>query len=455
MSPSLLVVDDDPEVIEIVRRTFEGETVTVQAASSAEEALNRLSREPPDVILMDVRLPGMNGLEMCRLLKERGIDAPVILTSSHTSMELTIQAMQEGAFDYVDKPLRPRGLIALVERAIEAVAEAAHDDTLVHPADPERERWSLVGKSPAMLGVYKSVGRIAGSHSTVLITGESGTGKEVVARVIHEKGLRPQEPFVAVNCAAIPETLLEGELFGHEKGAFTGATGERPGKFESAGRGTLFLDEVGELPPGLQPKLLRALEEREVVRLGGSRRIPVEARILAATNRDLETAVANGYIREDLFFRLAVVNITVPPLREREGDIRLLVDHFVATLAPDVGRRVERVASETYRLLEEYSWPGNVRELRNVVERSLLLGSGPILAPGDLPPLKDADVATPTPDSLEDLVQAGVPLHDLEARYIKLVLERTEGNLTRAAEILGIHRSTLHRKLRRGDIETT
>jgi DNA-binding NtrC family response regulator len=455
MTHRLLVVDDDPEIFEIVRRTFEGEGVVVGGASSAEEALNRLNHERVDVILLDLRLPNMDGLEMCRLVKERGVDAPVILMSSHTSMEVTMQAMQEGAFDYLDKPLRPKSLIALVTRALETRAKAASDDTVVQATDPDRERWSLVGRSPAMLGVYKTMGRVARTQSTILITGESGTGKEVVARVIHEKGPRPTEPFVAVNCAAIPETLLEGELFGYEKGAFTGATQARPGRFEAAGRGTLFLDEVGELPPGLQPKLLRALEEREVERLGGRRKIPVEARIITATNRDLKAAVENGSFREDLYFRLAVVSIEVPPLRARDGDLRPLVDHFVATLAPEVGRRVERVASEVYQLLEEYSWPGNVRELRNVVERSLLLGHGPLLTAEDLPPLLEGGGRLAGLETLPDLAEAGVPLDELERRYITLMLERTGGNLTQAADMLGIHRSTLHRKVGRTGTETS
>jgi two-component system, NtrC family, response regulator AtoC len=456
MSARLLVVDDDPEVIDIVRSAFEGRDIAVQGASSSEEALNRMSRELPDLVLLDVRLPTMNGLEMCRLLKDRGVDVPVILISAYTSMQLTIQAMQEGAFDYLDKPLRPKSLVALVERALETRETAEGDEVEVlssDASDGSREPWELVGKSETMLEVYKTIGRVARTNATVLITGESGTGKEVVARAIHEKGPRAEEPFEAVNCAAIPDNLLEGELFGYEKGAFTGATRERAGKFEIAGRGSLFLDEVGDLPPSLQPKLLRALEEREVDRLGGSKKVPVEARILAATNQNLESAVEAGSFREDLYFRLAVVNIRVPPLRDRKGDIRRLVDHFVASLAPEVGRRLERVASDTYRRLEEYSWPGNVRELRNVVERSLILGSGPVLRPRDLPPLEENSAARPALE-LAALVRQGMGLDELERRYIDLVLEETEGNLTKAAEILGIHRSTLHRKVRRFEKES-
>jgi len=452
MSARLLVVDDDPQVIDIVRSAFADTDVTVAGAASGEEALNRLSTELPDVLILDVRLPNMNGLEMCRLLKDRGIEVPVILISAYTSMQLTIQAMQEGAFDYLDKPLRPRRLVALVERALESRQDAdSGDGEIASSRDGSREPWELVGRSEGMLEVYKSIGRVARTNATVLITGESGTGKEVVARAIHEKGPRAGEPFEAVNCAAIPETLLEGELFGHEKGAFTGATRSRAGRFELAGRGTLFLDEVGDLPQGLQPKLLRALEEREVDRLGGSKSVPLEARIVAATNQDLESAVEAGAFREDLFFRLAVVNIRVPPLRERKGDVRLLVDHFVADLAPDIGRRLERVASETYEALEAYPWPGNVRELRNVVERSLILGSGPVLRPQDLPPLEEGPGSGPAMD-LAELVRQGTELQEVEDRYIQLVLEETEGNFSRAAEILGIHRSTLHRKMRRSRV---
>lgn len=453
MNRRLLVVDGDPDVVETVRGAFEDRRVQVEGALSGSEALGRMSRWLPDVVLVDVRLPSLSGLEICRVLNERGVDVPVIIMSSHANMELAIQAMQEGAFDYLAKPLRPGGLVKLVEEALETREVARPDDVPVSRAPSgDEEPWRLVGKSEPMLEVYKTIGRVASTDSTVLITGESGTGKEVVARLIHEKGPSSEHPFEAVNCTAIPETLLEGELFGYEKGAFTGASRERTGKFELAGRGTLFLDEVGELPQSLQVKLLRALEEREVDRLGGTRKVPVEARIIAATNRDLAADVKAGRFREDLFFRLAVVTLHVPPLRERPGDIRLLADHFVSLLSSQVGRRLERVASETYRRLEGYSWPGNVRELRNVVERSLIMGAGPLLRPQDLPSLEDGGTPhEPHPVDLRELTRRGVQLEEVERRYIELVLQETGGNATRAAELLGIHRSTLQRKLRRSE----
>lgn len=452
----LLVVDDDPDVLGLVRDAFRGSDVEVEGASSAEQALGKIgSGEPPDTILLDVRLPSMTGLEMCRLLRERGIGVPVILTSSHTSMDLTIEAMQEGAYDYVDKPLRPTHLVPLVE---EAMGRTDGGPATREPAQAEPgPSGEMVGRSPAMLRVYKTIGRVAGTDSTVLVTGESGTGKELVARVIHRRSRREDEPFVAVNCAAIPENLLESELFGHEEGAFTGASQARPGTFEAAGRGTLFLDEVAEIPPGLQPKLLRVLEEREVTRLGSTATSPVEARLVAATNRDPEAAVAEGTLRSDLYYRLAIVRIRMPPLREREGDVRRLVDHFVERLGPTVGRRVEEVAEETYERLEAYPWPGNVRELRNVVERSLILGNGATLHPEDVPELDAPRVARtdpgPADPRLADLSAREASLEEVERLYIASVLQRTGGNVTRAAEILGIHRSTLHRKVRDYDVD--
>ena len=453
MNRRLLVVDADPQVTEAVRRVFQGKELQVEGVLSGEEALGRMSRWLPDVVLVDVRLPGLTGLEVCRVLNERGVDVPVLVMSSHANMELAIQAMQEGAYDYLAKPFQPEGLVRLVEQALESRAVARSDDVPVPRSSAvPPDAWQLVGRSDPMLEVYKTIGRVAPTDSTVLITGESGTGKEVVARLIHEKGPSAGEPFEAVNCTAIPETLLEGELFGYEKGAFTGATRERTGKFELAGRGTLFLDEVGELPQSLQVKLLRALEEREVDRLGGARKVPVEARIVAATNRDLAADVHAGRFREDLFFRLAVVTLHVPPLRERPGDVRLLADHFMAHLAPQVGRRLERVSVETYRRLEAHSWPGNVRELRNVVERSLIMGAGPLLRPQDLPPLEDGNHGPRdgTMD-LRELIRTGAPLDEVERRYIELVLQDAGGNATRAAQRLGIHRSTLQRKLRRAE----
>lgn len=455
MTRRLLVVDDDPNIIAFVRATFGGEReLEVLAAQSGEEALERVRASRPDVILLDVVLPGLDGMETLRALRRGGVEAPVILITSHASMDLALSAMKDGAHDFLTKPI-PAAALSRIVRTL--LREGGREATPVEPlaghgdgstADRGSDGPLMVGRSPAMVEVFKTVGRVAQTNATVLLSGETGTGKGLVARLIHRHSRR-RGRFQAVSCAAIPETLLESELFGHERGAFTGADRRKPGKFELADSGTLFLDEIGDMPPLLQPKILHALEEREIERLGGTEGIPVSARIVAATSSPLGERLAQGRFREDLYYRLAVITIRLPPLRERGSDLRRLTEHFVRRLAPRVGRRIERISEAVHEALEGYDWPGNVRELRNVLERSLILGRGPVLTTADLPELRSGGSDVGLDGSLRRLARHGVPLEEVERRYIADVLEEAEWNRSEAARRLEIHRNTLRSKMRR------
>jgi DNA-binding NtrC family response regulator len=441
----LLVVDDDLNVAAFLEGALRKMRVEVVAARSGEEALERLEQAAPDAIFLDVRLPGMNGLETFAALRERGVDVPVVIVTSHASMETAVEAMKEGAYDFLTKPLR----LAPCEALIERLDHDGRPRETGSPSDVSHDRRGrrLIGKSPAMIEVYKTIGRVARTDVTVLITGESGTGKELVARLIHDHGGRREGPWQVVNCAAIPDQLLESELFGHEKGAFTGATERRLGKFEQAHGGTIFLDEIGDMQPALQSKILRALENRVIERVGGNARIPVDVRVIAATNHDLQAAVRRGRFREDLYYRLAVVTIRIPPLRDRREDIRPLADHFLRRFHHDQGRPFPGVAVEVYRRLEEHDWPGNVRELRNVLERALTLSPSPALRSSDLPDLAEPPRGRGVDEHLRAVRRAGLSLADLEREYYRLALEETGWNHTQAAELLGVHRNTVHRKI--------
>lgn len=461
----MLVVDDDPDLLTFVETAFRQEPWSVRGVQTGERALSALAEEPADLILLDVRLPGMDGFELFRVLQDRDVDVPVIFITSHTSMESAVEAMKEGALDYLTKPLRVKPLVELVRKATregsargEEVYGAARS-VLLEPAEGEgggeetpKKPAPLVGRSPGMVEVFKALGRVARTDTSVLVTGETGTGKELVARHLHRNSRRNGGRFLAVNCAAIPEGLVESELFGHQKGAFTGAHEQKTGTFELAHGGTLFLDEISGMPTSLQPKLLRALEQETVRPVGAEEPVSVDARLVAASNRDLRSAVEEGDFREDLYYRLAVVEIELPPLRRRGGDVRLLADHFVRRLGPKVGREVRRVAAPVYEKLERHTWPGNVRELRNVIERALTLGTGPVLLPADLPDLGKAggmdDGGRAPARSLRPLWRRELTLDELEDEYLRLALEEEDWNLSRAAERLGVHRSTVRRKMR-------
>jgi DNA-binding NtrC family response regulator len=410
-------------------------------------------------MLLDVNLPGLSGLEFLRELQTSTNESPlVIIITAHGSERLAVEAVKAGAYDYVAKPFELDDLRLVVKNAAETLNLRRENLSLRQRIETERaQRGALLGNSAGMQRVRDIIEKVAETDATVLVRGESGTGKELVAREIHERNsVRSAGAFVAVNCAALPSELIESELFGHEKGAFTGAAARRQGKFEQANGGTLFLDEIGDMSANVQAKLLRALEERQIERLGGNDSIPVDVRIVSATHRPLEQEIANGNFRADLFYRLQVVTIEIPPLRERREDIPLLAEKFAIAAAEKFGLPVRPIAQSALRRLVDYNWPGNVRELKNTMDRAVILAEGPELTAGDLPNEGSAALAT---EEVNDDGAAGglkVPFtadfredrREFERRYITRCLEHTQGNVTRAAEILGMHRQSLQHKLR-------
>jgi two-component system response regulator AtoC len=452
--PLIMIVDDDLVTCELLCEVFTREGFAAHFAQSGEAALAALATESPDVLVSDIRMKTrLDGLALLDHARREHPQTPVVLMTAFGSIETAIRAVKEGAFDYISKPFDIDALVATVRRAL------LSRYTLQPPASVEEEEHAapgLVGRTPAMLEVYKMIARLSDSPAAVFITGESGTGKELVARAIHVHGSRHAAPFVAVNCGAITETLLESELFGHLKGSFTGAIANKPGIFEQAGEGTVFLDEVSEMSAGLQVKLLRVLQEREVVPVGTSVPFSMRARVIAASNRDPETLISGEGFRNDLLYRLNVVNIHLPPLRERREDIPLLVAHFLRKHAPS-GHRPPVIDDEALRCLVEYPWPGNVRELENAIERAVTLNQGNPVTPADLPAKVSASRGRARPsaasDELANLFVGLPPIEEMERRYLLHVLEATGGNRTRAAEILGINRKTLYRMAERFRIE--
>jgi two-component system nitrogen regulation response regulator GlnG len=459
----VLLIDDDPALIpEQVRQAFPAPRYRVEVAATGAEGLARVAAGPPDVILLDLGLPDQSGLEVYRQVRQIDARIPVIFVTMAKTADAAIEAMKQGAYDYLFKPLDLHQLRRVVGEALEVARRmrqpAAVAETL---ADPDVD-GAIVGGCAAMREVYKAIGRVAAQDVTVLITGESGTGKELVARAIYQHGRRAKAPFLTLNCAAIPETLLESELFGHEKGAFTGADRRRIGKFEQVSGGTLFLDEVGDIPLPLQAKLLRVLQEQSFERVGGNETIRTDVRLIAATHRDLAAWSAEGRFRPDLYYRLEVFPIHLPPLRERGEDLPALVRHYVRRFSRELGRQVQEVAPEALQRLRGYSWPGNVRELQSVLKQALLQASGTVLLPAFLPPLPGSprEAGTPAPDDLglEAFIRErlGPDAQDLYAQthrqvdrvLLPRVLEHTGGNQNQAARLLGIARQTLRQKLR-------
>src|SRR5512137_989753 len=431
----------------------------VTTAENGEQALAAMQRAPVDVVVTDLVMPRMGGMELLRQVAADFPDVPVIMITAHGTVDTAVEAMKAGAFDYITKPFEQAELTKVIAKAARArVLEGAH----VHPPSSDGEKPPLVGQSPAMRAVYDVVARVADSPSTVLITGESGTGKELVAQALHRGSSRRTQPLIKVNCAAIPKDLVESELFGYEKGAFTGAVGSKPGRFELADGGTLFLDEIGEIPVAMQVKLLRALQESEFERVGGIKTLRVDVRLIAATNRDLKALIAEGRFREDLFYRLNVVPVALPPLRDRREDIPPLVQHFVEKYDKRLGTRVERVDDAAMEILLGYAWPGNIRELENVMERSVLFADGPVITPAQLPdslreqapgtaspvaavgPL--GAISAPSGASMKDIVRQAQA--ELERTLISRALEETSGNVTRAAKKLQISRKSLQVKMK-------
>ena len=452
--PRILIVDDDTVTCELLCEVFAREGFEAAFRQSGEEAIKAISEVQPHVLLSDIRMKTqLDGLSLLDRVRHEYPSVPVVLMTAFGSIETAIRAVKEGAFDYLSKPFNIDELVATVRRA--ASAEAATPQAL--PAEEEERASGIIGRTPSMLEVYKMIARVSDAPAAVLITGESGTGKELVAHAIHTHGSRQASPFVAVNCGALTETLLESELFGHVKGSFTGAIANKRGIFEQAADGTVFLDEISETSTALQVKLLRVLQEREVTPVGGSSSIKVRARVIAATNCDLEELSAGGAFRQDLLYRLNVIQIHLPPLRERREDIPLLVSHLTRKHAP-AGQSSPAVDKDAMSALTAYSWPGNVRELENVIERAITLSQSGCVTANDLPPkVRALESGTIAPSlSNDDLAEifSGLPSIDgMERRYLLHVLDAAGGNRKRAAEILGINRKTLYRMAARFQLD--
>ncbi len=446
--PSILVVDDDRSLRELLQMHLEERGLAVEVAGTGAEG-EKLAREKrPQVIVLDVHLPDRSGLDLLEALRQT-TDAPVLVVTAFHDMATTILAMKSGAFDYIRKPIDLFAFDAALDRALEERRVSSSAKTLQLGDSASPDLHALVGNSPPMQEIFKEVGKIASSKATVLLKGDSGTGKELLARVIHRYSA-PSRPFVAVNCAAIVETLLESELFGHERGAFTGAVAQKPGKCELAEDGTLFLDEIGDLPLSLQAKLLRVLQEREFERVGGVKRLPLRARVIAATHHDLGQRAGERLFRDDLYQRLKVVTLELPPLRERAEDVPLLVGHLLRRINERTGRKVTKVPPEVMAELKRRPWPGNVRELENALLRAVVMAPGDVL----LPELIGTSPA-PGPPAMEG---SGAPLppgeavwtlEEIERAHIERVLAATGGHRGKACEVLGITRPTLERKLRK------
>src|SRR5205809_1524647 len=444
MKGRVLVVDDERRQRDILQMILEAEGYETTAAGNGRQALQAAGADTFDVVLTDLKMPDMNGIEVLSELLALQPSPLVVLMTAHGTIDSAVDAMRKGAFDYLTKPLEKDELLLVLRRAMER-AHLVRENRMLHEQLRDRFRLdNIVGAHGSMQDVFRIVHKVAASASTVLIYGESGTGKELVARALHHESDRRGRPFYAVNVAALPESILEAELFGYEKGAFTGAEGRKVGLFEQASGSTLFLDEVGDLKRDLQVKLLRALQEREILRVGGTERVAIDVRIVAATNQDLEKAVREGRFREDLYYRLNVIPIVLPPLRVRRTDVPLLVEHFVKKYT---GARPRSVNPKALNVLVEYDWPGNVRELESVIERSLLLAEGDEIQPQDLPAAVRARVTVRRIPLALDIPDSGIDLDEVERSLVLRALEKTDGNVSRAARLLGINRRTLQYRL--------
>jgi len=455
----VLIVDDEMNIRKVLAAMLKREGYEATMAADGEQALAVLSRTPVDVVVTDLVMPKLGGMELLKRVSTEFPDVPVIVITAHGSVDSAVAALKAGAFDYITKPFEQDELKKVI-----AKAARAHDleRQNVHGVPGESDRPPLVGESPSMKAVHEMVARVADSPSTVLITGESGTGKELIAKALHRGSSRRDKPLIKVNCAAIPKDLVESELFGYERGAFTGAVGSKPGRFELADGGTLFLDEIGEVPVEMQVKLLRALQESEFERVGGIKTLRVDVRLVAATNRDLKQLISDGRFREDLYYRLAVVPIALPPLRDRREDIPLLVSHFIEKYNLRLGKRVEGIEPEALELLMGYTWPGNIRELENLMERSVLFADASMIQASALPDaLRERGphpatpvagighlgaIAAPSGASMKEIVRQAQA--ELERGLIARALEETGGNVTRAAKRLQISRKSLQVKMK-------
>lgn len=439
----MLIVDDERRMCIVLKTALESDELAVTTADSGEAALAAMTVDHFDVIISDIKMPGMSGLQLLERVKQDSPETEVLLMTAYADTQTAVEAMKKGAYDYIIKPFEIDELRLKVKNILEKRRLKAENINLKQQLQHRFSLENMVGKSGAMQKIYELVQKVAPSDASVLIRGESGTGKELVARAIHQLSPRCDDPFIAVNCSALPESLLESELFGYEKGAFTGADKQKPGRFELAGNGSIFLDEIGDISPAIQVKLLRVLQSKEIVRLGGTETIQTRARVLAATNRNLEEAVRSNAFREDFYYRINVFPIFLPPLRERKEDIPDLVAHFLEMQNADP----QGIEPKALKLLMEYTWPGNVRELENVIERSLIMAGGQPITVKDLPPHIRGEAESPIRlDVPEDEI---LTLAEMERRMIRKALAKAEGNKSKAAKLLGITRRQLYSKMER------
>jgi DNA-binding NtrC family response regulator len=437
----ILIVDDEDIVRESLHDWLEGVGYDVTAAASAEEALEILKKKKYGIMLADLVMPGMNGIELMKEAKKIYPTLATVIITAHATIQTATTAIREGAFDYIEKPFCPEKVELLIEKLVEH-QDLVEENIALRQQIKEKFRFEgIIAKSSKMLKIFELIKTIAPTNATVLITGETGTGKEVVARAIHHQSKRHNKPFIATSCAALAESLLESELFGHEKGSFTGALERKKGKFEAADKGTLFLDEIGEINANTQIHLLRSLEEKKITRIGSNEEIPVDVRVITATNKDLRNLVMEGKFREDLYYRLKVVTIRIPPLTERKEDILPLAEHFLKRYAEENSKEVEKFSPGVIEFMLNYSWPGNVRELENMVEHGVILAKDNAVSMAELP----QDIIHPT-------VQKEKTIEAVTKHHILNVLEETKGNITKAAQILGIRRMTLYNKLKKYNV---
>ena len=437
--PHILIIDDDDSLRRVMEFSLTEANYRVATAASGEEGLRLFAENAFDAVITDITMPGISGMDVLERLRQKDAAVPVLIITAYGTIENAVEAMKQGAFDYITKPFNRDELRLTLDRALKMSRLVKENVELRAEVQGKYHFDKIIGRSETIADVLEMAGRVAGSDASVLITGESGTGKELLAKGIHYNSSRSEGTFVAVNCAAIPENLIESELFGHVKGAFTGAAKDREGKFERADGGTIFLDEIGDLRIDLQAKILRALQERQVDRVGSSQPLPVDVRVIAATNKDIERAVREGTFREDLYYRLSVIVLNMPPLRERKDDIPLLIEHFLQKFNPSLEITI---GQEAHTVLREYGWPGNVRELENVIERASVLRHGNTITLAELPDKLAAEKAN-VEHIILNLPETGISLEDLEKNLILKALEKFKGNQTRAAEYLGITRPTL------------
>ena len=455
MKPMILVVDDEETQRKMLQKILVREGYKVGTAGGGQDALEKFRETPADVVVTDIKMPDMDGLQLFREIKQLDHDASVILMTAYADIKSAVQAMSEGALYYLTKPLDVSHLKVIIRKAVENRALLAENRRLREVVSEKFGFGNIIGRSDTMKQVYDALRKVAESDITVLLLGETGTGKELAAHAIHFNSPRRRHPFRKVSCASTPETLLESVLFGHEKGAYTGADTRRIGMFESADKGTIFLDEIGEINQNVQVKLLRFLQERQFERVGGTQTIQVDARVIAATNLDMDRAIKEGSFRKDLYYRLNVVSISMPPLRERLGDIPLLVDHFLEKYKDKIGGKVKQVSDETMSILVSHDWPGNVRELENCIKRAIVMGEEDTILPSDIPAVtRGVESMHPTGEFIDQIPSDGISLDQLEKDLIEKALKQTNGNQTEAAKMLGITRRQLQYRMDKHGITT-